>query len=325
MDTHRSCKLSFLKKGTVLAAAGLLALCAVRASAYYTDRVFADNGAKAASLGFSIQGHGAEADLCEDRDHLLPFSEGDSFRVTFRTRYTGNADCYVLPKLEVVLGGTSGREQIRLEREDAEALFENGTAILISDPQPVRPGDLLEYTYRIAIDKAERDLPLTADYAFSLAAAQKSLNEFIEDETVSNQEIFEEILRRFNLDEAENHIHGFTAYIRPEEVWETGGGERLSAGQTHIVELAPEVLEGNGPDHETVWYLGAETGDETEYFAGREARGLTLRLSPAQPETAVRYELINEAGIAASPWYIVRLDGEEVYYSEQDYTPQHDE
>ena len=325
MDTHCSSKLSILKKWTVLAAAGLLALCAVRASAYYTDRVYADNGAKAASLNFSIQGHAAEADLCEDRDHLLPFSEGDSFQVTFRTRYTGNTDCYVLPKLEVFLSGTSGREQIRLELEDTEALFENGTAALISDPQLVRPGDLLEYTYRIAIDKSERDLPLKADYAFSLAAAQRSLNEFAEDKTVSSGEIFEEIVRRFNDYEADSLIHGFTAYICPEEVWETGGGAPLSAGQTHIVELMPKISEGNRPEHDTVWYLGAEAGEAVKYFPGRETPGLALRLSSSCPETAVRYELINEAGISASPWYIVRLDGEEVYYSEQDYTPQHDE
>lgn len=319
MDKIRDCKFKLIKKGIVLSAAGLMALSAVKSSAWFTDRAGADAGTRTAFLDFSLNGHAAECDLSEEQGHLLSFQKGESFRVIFRTAYNGNTDCYCLPRLRILSDDPGAAIELSDGTDTARSSGEE--TMLTSAPEYVREGDSLEFIYTVT--SLTDDNPMGLRYEFSLAAAQMEGNQNIIDTDVSYDEIFDDIRQKNDMtawDELSD-IYGFTACTGPEDVWDLHLQASPENGFIHAVELRPELQPGNSPAFTTSWFLRQEAGEQEVLHAGNEDARLILRLSGALSEAAVRYELANEAGISASPVYKLRLEGGEIAYEEQDFDP----
>lgn len=319
MDKIRDSKLNLIKKGIVLTAAGLMTLSAVRSSAWFTDRAGADAGTRTAFLGFSLNGHAAECDLSEEQGHLLPFQEGESFRVIFRSAYAGNTDCFCLPRLRILSDDPNACIQLSDGTDTAEG--SGGEVLLTSAPGYVREGDPLEFVYTVT--SLTDNNPMALRYEFSLAAAQTEGNQNIIDADVLSDKIFDDIRQKndMTLSEEDPEIYGFTVCTRPEDVWDIHLQAPPGAGFTHAVELKPKLQPGNSPAFTTSWFLRQENGEQEVLQTANGDERLILRLSEALPEAEVRYELSNEAGISASPVYRLRLDGEEVSYEELEYDP----
>ena len=88
-------------KNSVPAAVVLFALGTAAASAYYTDMARAEDRISVAAMDFSTEGCGILADLAQEGQHLLPFSDGESFEISFKSVYNGNIDCIAVPRLLV--------------------------------------------------------------------------------------------------------------------------------------------------------------------------------------------------------------------------------
>ena len=321
MDTDRCSKSLILKRLVILAAAGLLALCAARTSAYLTDRTQSDGTARTAFMDFSTHGHGAEADLSAEQMHLKPFEKGESFQVSFRTVYNGDTDCYVLPGLLLRVENADGSALSLSDGTETKALKDK-EARLISGPFLCQPGDPLEYIYTVTVEEAPHPVPLQFDYAFSLAAVQVNLNGSVTDGSFPKEAVFEDILHRYKGEEtASVSLRGFTAWNGPEKVWDKNLGMPAGTAAARLVELTPVSEPGNSPACTASWYMAGENGPVMR--SPVEEAALTLRMNSLCPEASVRYELENEAGIAASPIYIVRLKGEEIDIDEEQYIPDH--
>ncbi len=312
-----SSTLKTLKK-SVPAALLLFACGTVAASAYYTDVVKAEDSIRVAGLDFSIDGYGILADLSEEGQHLLPFSDGESFEVSFQSRYNGSVDCIVIPKLSVTAENAGAGDIIEITDGSSQQRITDGSADLYSDPFICSPGENVERIYRITIVKHEGADPLLFDYDFTLAAAQAYANAGLMEERVGKEAAFDSIADDYH--GTRDAVIGFTDLIGASDTCDLESGMFLkNRPRSHVVKMVPEITPGKGPEHAVTWYL-IQDGAESGPFTPGEDDGLTLLLRSGNG-AAVRYEAVNEAGIAASAVYELKIEGEEVQISEKAYEP----
>jgi hypothetical protein len=306
-------------KNSVPTALVLFALGTAAASAYYTDMARAEDRISVAAMDFSTEGCGILADLAEEGQHLLPFSDGESFEISFKSVYNGNIDCIAVPRLCVEAEHFSSGDVIEITDGNGQCRMTDGAAVLCSEPFYCSPGDSVERSYRITVLHHEGDDPLLFDYDFTLAAAQAYANTELTDE--SGETVFSRILDDY--EGVRDTVIGFTDLTGRKETRDLVSGMMMDERpRRHIVEVKPQIREGNRAEHRLRWYLmkdGAVRGPE-------EPASGVLKICLSEPDgmTAVRYEAANEAGIAASPVYEISIKGEEVQCIEKPYDPDYD-
>ena len=295
----------------VAAATLAAALGAAHAAAYYAAEIDTVHEVKTAEITFGGEEDAVEEDYSEMDSRILPYQDGDSFEVGFRTVYTGNVPCIAVPRLNVKAGNFSPGDRITVSDGKNVGILKDGEADLYSDPRPVQPGEMIECVYRITIAGHTGEDPLLFDYDFGIAAVQEANNEEFLDGNAGGEEVFDEI--RDKLDGKESEAAGFTDYI--------GTGEEEGADEerrSYAVELIPSVTAGFTENYLFRWYA-AFPGEEEQLLSEGPQPSRMLVLSNAHDGLKLRYEISNEAGIAASAILTVRTAGEKLEFEESVY------
>ena len=290
------------------------AVSATAAAAYYEAMISHETClVKAADISFGSS-EGISSDLSSQNNRLLPLEEGESFDISFSTKYDGDIEAYAVPALKTVISGMDKDDIIRIsDGKNDICIDSSGSGMLYSDIALLKPGDVIEKSYHITVVKHSGAKTLKFGYEFSLAAVQKKGNETLIESGISSEDLYGAIA---NGNELSGEIKGFSELITKRD----GAAESDEEGGTryYSVSLEPQIEKTTSNGVSYKWY--AKISDTSEKMISiNKILDLTINKYNISDGLSVRYEVENEAGHISSKRYIFEINADELECRTEDF------
>lgn len=290
------------------------AVSATAAAAYYEAMISHETClVKAADISFGSS-EGISSDLSSQNNRLLPLEEGESFDISFSTKYDGDIAAYAVPSLKTFISGMDKDDIIRIsDGKNDICIDSSGSGILYSDINLLKPGDVIEKNYHITVVKYSGTNQLKFGYEFSLAAVQKKGNETLIESGISSEKLYGAITNENGLS---GEIKGFSELITKRD----GASESDEEGGTryYSVSLEPQIEKTTSNGVSYKWY--AKISDTSEKMISiNKILDLTINKYNISDGLSVRYEVENEAGHISSKRYIFEINADELECRTEDF------
>ena len=290
------------------------AVSATAAAAYYDAMISHETClVKAADISFGSS-EGISSDLSSQNNRLLPFEEGESFDISFSTRYDGDIAAYAVPSLKTFISGMDKDDIIRIsDGKNDICIDSSGSGMLYSDIALLKPGDVIEKNYHITVVKHSGTKPLKLGYEFSLAAVQKKGNEMFIENGISSEDLYGAITNRNGLS---GEIKGFSELITKRDG--AAGSDEEGGIRYYSVRLTPQTEKTTSNSETYKWYVKTSDTDE-KIISSNETLELTINKYNISDGLSVRYEVANEAGYISSKRYIFEINADELECRTEDF------
>ena len=305
-----------LKFGIIAACIGVLT-SGMAASAFFTDSISYE-AAKLKTSEIRLSYPEAEkpeglkgmdfsiiVDMGGHDMRIVPYQQGESIELTFRTYVSSDRESIMIPKLEAITerfpkDGSISVFQIDEDgRETALGKIEEekGSSFFYGSIGEADPGTEITFRYRVCLEKLPKDHELVLDFGFAAAAIQKYGNEGLLIKDTDPEEAYELIREKYN--GSDSMLLGFTDLRDLRDAVTSDGRSGTEITSKHVpVRLFPNISDEGSGITDINWYL-IRNGEVSELPP--EADGsLKLMINEANAGSMYRYMVSSRAGSITS-------------------------